>query len=234
MAVDAEIEAIRRLDCGDRRDVAVVDRFLKPTLGGAALEPDASPARDRLMRHVSVDIDTGHQAAAEAEAAGDRIVVDPVLRCFCCVEGFDPIGAERGGGHGASSLFDAQACTATTPPQSFRSPQPRRSSKGRAMDSHLPEYELYAIRYAERDARRSDHFIGGDPHDGPMPMDYFMWLARGGGRTFVIDTGFNTEIANKRKRTFLRCPVQTLGAFDIDAASVEDVILTHLHYDHAG
>ena len=24
------------------------------------------------------------------------------------------------------------------------------------MDTHLPEYELYAIRYAERDARRSD------------------------------------------------------------------------------
>jgi hypothetical protein len=40
------------------------------------------------------------------------------------------------------------------------------------MDSHLPEYELYAIRYAERDARRSDHFIGGDPHDGPMPPQH--------------------------------------------------------------
>jgi hypothetical protein len=27
-----------------------------------------------------------------------------------------------------------------------------------------PDYELFAIRYATRDARRSDHFIGGDPH----------------------------------------------------------------------
>jgi hypothetical protein len=34
-----------------------------------------------------------------------------------------------------------------------------------------PEYELFAIRYATRDARRSDHFIRGDPDDGPMPMD---------------------------------------------------------------
>ena len=34
------------------------------------------------------------------------------------------------------------------------------------------EYELFAIRYATREARRSEHFIGGDPHDGPMPMDY--------------------------------------------------------------
>jgi hypothetical protein len=43
------------------------------------------------------------------------------------------------------------------------------------------DYELFALRYATRDARRGDHFIGGDPHDGPMPMDYFVWVARGGG-----------------------------------------------------
>ena len=97
-----------------------------------------------------------------------------------------------------------------------------------------PEYELFAIRYATREARRSDHFIGGDPHDGPMPMDYFVWVARGGGRTFVIDTGFSAEIAEKRKRTFLRSPIETLGALGIDANEVGDVILTHLHYDHAG
>jgi len=48
------------------------------------------------------------------------------------------------------------------------------------MDTHLPEYQLYAIRYAERDARRSDHFIGGDPHDdSPMPLDYFVWAIVG-------------------------------------------------------
>ena len=96
------------------------------------------------------------------------------------------------------------------------------------------DYELFAIRYATRDAQRSAHFIGGDPHDGPMPMDYFVWVARGGGRTFVIDTGFNAEVSERRKRTFLRCPVEALAALGIDANAVEDVILTHLHYDHVG
>src|ERR1700755_3359062 len=96
------------------------------------------------------------------------------------------------------------------------------------------DYELFAIRYATRDARRSEHFIGGDPHDGAMPMDYFVWVAKGGGRTSVIATGFTAETAQKRKRTFLRCPVETLGMLGIDADAVEDVILTHLHYDHVG
>ena len=88
------------------------------------------------------------------------------------------------------------------------------------------DYELFAIRYATRDARRSAHFIGGDPHDGPMPMDYFVWVAKGGGRTFVIDTGFNAEVSEKRQRIFLRCPVQGLATLGINANAVEDVILT--------
>jgi glyoxylase-like metal-dependent hydrolase (beta-lactamase superfamily II) len=102
------------------------------------------------------------------------------------------------------------------------------------MTENLPEYELFAIRYAMRDARRANHFIGGDPHDGPMPMDYFLWAAVGPERTFVIDTGFTAEVAAKRERTFLRCPVETLQLIGIDGDTVRDVILTHLHYDHVG
>ena len=58
---------------------------------------------------------------------------------------------------------------------------------------NLPIYELYAIRYAARDAVRSEHFIGGDPHDGPMPMDYFVWLAKSDDHIVVIDTGFTAN-----------------------------------------
>jgi glyoxylase-like metal-dependent hydrolase (beta-lactamase superfamily II) len=98
----------------------------------------------------------------------------------------------------------------------------------------LPEYELFAIRYATRDGRRHEHFIGGDPHDAPMPMDYFTWVAIGKERTFVIDTGFTEKVGTQRKRTFLRCPVDSLKLLGVDADKVQDVILTHLHYDHVG
>jgi glyoxylase-like metal-dependent hydrolase (beta-lactamase superfamily II) len=98
----------------------------------------------------------------------------------------------------------------------------------------LPDYEVYAIKYATRDARRSAHFIGGDPHDAPMPMDYHVWLVRDSERTFVVDAGFTAEVAAQRKRTFLRSPRAGLALLGVQTATVRDVIVTHLHYDHIG
>jgi glyoxylase-like metal-dependent hydrolase (beta-lactamase superfamily II) len=98
----------------------------------------------------------------------------------------------------------------------------------------LPQYEVFAIRYATRGGKRANHFIGGDPHDAPMPMDYYLWLIRGNGRTVVVDTGFGPEVAEKRGRTLLRLPAEGLALLDVEAAVVKDVVITHLHYDHVG
>ena len=98
----------------------------------------------------------------------------------------------------------------------------------------LPTYEIHAIKYAWRDAKRTNHFVGGDPHDASMPMDYFVWLVRNAERTIVIDTGFNQAMADKRKRVFIRQPAEGLALLGVKAAEVKDVIITHLHYDHVG
>jgi glyoxylase-like metal-dependent hydrolase (beta-lactamase superfamily II) len=95
-------------------------------------------------------------------------------------------------------------------------------------------YEVYAIRYATVARKSAENFIGGDPHEQGARMDYFVWLARNARRTFVIDTGFNAAAARKRKREFLRSPVDGLKLLGVDASEVEDVIITHLHYDHVG
>jgi glyoxylase-like metal-dependent hydrolase (beta-lactamase superfamily II) len=96
------------------------------------------------------------------------------------------------------------------------------------------EYEVYAIRYATRPASRRDNFVGGDPHDAPMPMDYYVWLVRNARRTFVVDTGFHAAMAEKRQRQYLRSPREGLALLGVDTKDVRDVILTHLHYDHVG
>jgi len=97
-----------------------------------------------------------------------------------------------------------------------------------------PQYEVYAVKYAHHERRARENFIGGDPHDGPMPLDYFVWLIRGEGREIVVDTGFSAAMAAKRGREHLRCPADALRTLGCDASSVKDVIITHLHYDHVG
>ena len=97
-----------------------------------------------------------------------------------------------------------------------------------------PDFEVYAVRYATREARRAEHFYGHDPHDGPMPMDYFVWAAVSADYAVVVDAGCRAEVAARRGREHLRRPAEALEAIFIDCARVPYLVLTHLHYDHAG
>jgi glyoxylase-like metal-dependent hydrolase (beta-lactamase superfamily II) len=99
----------------------------------------------------------------------------------------------------------------------------------------VAEYEIRAIRYAHLAERAaSQNFLLSDEHDGPAPLDYFVWVVSGAGRTFVVDTGFDQAKAAKRNRTLTRPVAEGLKAVGVDPAGVQDVIVTHMHYDHAG
>jgi glyoxylase-like metal-dependent hydrolase (beta-lactamase superfamily II) len=95
-------------------------------------------------------------------------------------------------------------------------------------------YEVYAIRYARHERTARANFMGGDEHDGPMPLDYFVWLARGEAGTFVVDTGFDEVAARERRRELITPVGQGLAALGVEASAVKDVVVTHMHYDHAG
>jgi len=97
------------------------------------------------------------------------------------------------------------------------------------------EYEIYALRYATMQNRKAaSSYLFPDDHDAPMPLDYFVWAIRGGGRTIVLDTGFTAEVGARRGRSLMRTPAEALALIGIDAATVPDVVISHLHYDHAG
>jgi glyoxylase-like metal-dependent hydrolase (beta-lactamase superfamily II) len=96
-------------------------------------------------------------------------------------------------------------------------------------------YEVYAVKYGTMQERfRRDNFIMADDHDASMPLDYFVWALVNPERTLVVDTGFDFAEAKSRGRTVLRLPREGLALLGIDAAKVRDVVITHLHYDHAG
>jgi glyoxylase-like metal-dependent hydrolase (beta-lactamase superfamily II) len=83
-----------------------------------------------------------------------------------------------------------------------------------------PRYEVLALRFgthADRTAR--DNFLMDTGQLAPV---------------LVVDTGFSRELAVRRGRTVFRCPVDALADIGVTATEVTDVVLTHMHYDHAG
>lgn len=98
-----------------------------------------------------------------------------------------------------------------------------------------PLYELYAIRYGTQAERfRRENVLDADRPDERMPIDYFIWAVKGPDHVWVLDTGFVAAAALKRKRKLDIRPDEGLAHIGIDASKVEDVILTHVHWDHAG
>jgi glyoxylase-like metal-dependent hydrolase (beta-lactamase superfamily II) len=96
-------------------------------------------------------------------------------------------------------------------------------------------YEVYAIRYATFAERRShENFIQRDMHDGPMPLDFYFWLIKDGKRNILVDTGFAQFAAERRNRRLITPPEIALEKIGVDPSSITDVIITHLHWDHAG
>lgn len=102
--------------------------------------------------------------------------------------------------------------------------------------SKPPTYEVYALRYATHQGRRSaENYLGHDPHDNKaMPLDFYFWLIRNDQRMVVIDTGFKPALAAKRGRTYLGEPTALLKKLGVCADEVTDVVISHMHYDHAG
>ena len=108
-------------------------------------------------------------------------------------------------------------------------------------------YEVYALCYAVRSNRKKheNFIISGwtDPeHDHDQPIAYYIWALRNAHRTIVVDTGFAraewTRRTDESNGTWAcdygDTPAEGLAVLGIDSREVSDVIVTHLHYDHAG
>lgn len=96
-------------------------------------------------------------------------------------------------------------------------------------------YEIYALRYGENANRvRSGSFIFEDDHTTPHPLDYFVWLIRNERRTILVDTGFSRATARERGQTIAHEPIEMLKLLGVSPTEITDLVISHLHFDHAG
>ncbi len=99
----------------------------------------------------------------------------------------------------------------------------------------MNEWEVHAVKYADRNARvRGDSFLFDDNHDAPHPMDYFMWVLRRGSEVILVDTGYDDVEAAARDRPIRLNPHEALEPLGLKPEDITTLIVTHLHYDHAG
>jgi len=96
------------------------------------------------------------------------------------------------------------------------------------------KWEILAIRYGTVERPVHELQLDADPHEGAGRLDYFIWVIRRPEGDYIFDTGFEPGEAAARGRTMLVHPAQALAEIGINASEVRDVIISHLHYDHAG
>ena len=97
-------------------------------------------------------------------------------------------------------------------------------------------FQILAVKYATVDRVRQSNFL--HPVDGdaaaPMALDFFVWLVIGHGAVVLVDTGFSPASALVRQRQYLVSPLESLSRLGYAVQDIQDVVITHLHYDHAG
>ncbi|WP_440707902.1 N-acyl homoserine lactonase family protein [Herbiconiux sp. YIM B11900] len=98
-------------------------------------------------------------------------------------------------------------------------------------------YEFTIVKYGTRHGHRAEVYLNyhlhGEP-DGPIDMDYFVWVARNAERTVLFDTGFSEQGGANRNRSFVARIADIYAALGIDMQAEQTIVVTHAHYDHIG
>src|SRR5579864_7743620 len=97
-----------------------------------------------------------------------------------------------------------------------------------------PDYKIFALRYATLpDFPVSELVSGADPARR-LNLAMMIWLVRGNGHNILVDSGFYHERFFKdwHLQDFVK-PSDTLARVGLKPDEITDVIITHMHWDHA-
>src|SRR5207248_6063624 len=98
------------------------------------------------------------------------------------------------------------------------------------------KYDVFAVRFATLASFPVSSLVAGADRSRRMDIAMMVWVLKGAdGRVALVDSGFHREqyfrqFAVKDYVT----PPEALAPLGIGANDVTDILLTHMHWDHAG
>ena len=101
--------------------------------------------------------------------------------------------------------------------------------------SRTDVWDVYALEYAVLPGFPVRGLVEGADSTRRIDISMMVWLLRGDGRNVLVDAGFHSDSLVQRwaPRDFVR-PSDALARLSVAPEDVTDVVITHLHWDHAG
>lgn len=97
-----------------------------------------------------------------------------------------------------------------------------------------PNYEIYGIRYATIKNFSTAGLVAGADPSRKQDLAMYVWLIEGGGHNILFDCGFYREkfIRRWHPSEFVK-PSEALQKAGLKPDDITDVIISHIHWDHA-
>ena len=97
-----------------------------------------------------------------------------------------------------------------------------------------PQYEVYAIRYATIPDFAVNGLVAGAEAGRKLDIAMLVWLIRGNGKNILFDSGFYREQFFKQWHvTDFSKPSDAVKRAGVAPEEITDVIVSHMHWDHA-
>ena len=97
-----------------------------------------------------------------------------------------------------------------------------------------PVYTIEAIRYATVPGFPVSGLIAGADKTRRIDIAMIYWLVRGEGHTILVDSGFyRPQFFKTWNVKDFSMPAEALGRIGVKPEDITDVVLTHMHWDHA-
>jgi glyoxylase-like metal-dependent hydrolase (beta-lactamase superfamily II) len=97
-----------------------------------------------------------------------------------------------------------------------------------------PQYEVFAVKYATIPDFAVNQLVAGAEPGRKLDIAMLVWLIRGNGKTILFDSGFYRDQFFKQWHVteFVK-PSDAVRRAGVNPEDVTDVIISHMHWDHA-